>query len=198
MEWDFPLYQDDDQPRLAELANAVTLAEQSASRSAARLGDDEPPAAVEAAKRAYNAFIDEIAERTFVVRLRVIGSRRFRDLLLAHPPRMVPKVSPAPPAEGETVVVAAPEMVVHEDDRGWGVNTETFPRALIAFSDGEVSTIVSPTFKSDAERKAFVDDELSDGELVQMWIVAHERNRGGSTDPKFLPRYDYTPISDAT
>lgn len=198
VEWDFPLYQDDDQPRLAELANAVTVAEQTASRAPSRLGDDSPAAAVEEAKAAYNAFVDEIAERTFVVRLRVIGSRRFRDLLLDHPPRMVPKVNPAPPAEGETVVVTAPELVVHEEDHGWGVNTETFPRALIAYSDGDVSTIVSPTFKTRAEREAFVDDELSDGELIQMWIAAHERNRGGSVDPKFLPRYASTPISDAT
>lgn len=187
VEWDFPLYQDDDQPRLAELANAVTLAEQSAAQSAARLGDGEPPEAVEAAKQAYNAFIDEIAERTFVVRLRVIGSRRFRDLLLAHPPRMVDKTD----SEGKVT------QAVHDEDRGWGVNTDTFPRALIAFSDGEVSTIVSPTFETDAERQAFVDDELSDGELLQMWVAAHERNRGGSVDPKSLPRYA-TPTSDET
>lgn len=200
VEWDFPLYQDDDQARLAELDNAVALAAETATRSAARVGDDSPPAALVAAKQAYNDFIDEVAERTFVVRLRTIGSRRFRDLLLDHPPRMVPKQIEVERAlgEAEAPTVAGPELVMHPEDRGWGVNTDTFPRALIAFTDGEVSTIVAPEFMTVAEREAFVDDDLSDGELLQMWVACHERNRGGSADPKFLPRYDATPISDAT
>lgn len=189
--WSFPLYQEDDQARMAELKAALDQAVAQSQRTGAeRMGDDVP--SVDAAKKALHDFITEVAERTFEVKWRTIGSRRFRDLRLAHPPRMVTKTE----GEGDEAKVTEVE---HDDDAGWGVNTETFVRALLAFCDDEVSTIIEPEFESQEDRERFLDDELSDGELFQFFVQVMEANQGGTIDPKVLvQRFATTPTSVAT
>lgn len=184
------LYQGDDMDRLAELQRRVTMAERIAENkdSATRFGDDNP--SVGEAKAAFDAFVDEAAERALSIEIRTIGREFFRDLLAQHPPRMVEKKA-APPAEGEEA--AAPEMVEHEDDAGWGVNTETFPVALLTFrklveyDDDEpelVVTIGQPEFKTEAKVRRFVNRELSEGDSDQLWQAAYLLNRTPTQDPK--------------
>lgn len=193
--WSFPLYQEEDQSRMAELSAALEHAERKAKEQAgsARLGDADTSVAT--AKQELHDFITEVAERTFEVKWRTIGSRRYRDLRLAHPPRMVTVTV----GEGEDAKTAE---VVHEDDEGWGVNMDTFARALVAYRDEDdpsIATIVEPEFESQADREKFIDDELSDGELLQLFIQVIEANQGGTINPKVLAsRFASTPTSDET
>lgn len=203
--WSFPLYQEDDQARMAELKAALDNAERKVAEqetkvsTAARLGDDAPSPdalrqAADAAQQRLHDFITEVAERTFEVKWRAIGSRRYRDLRLAHPPRMVTKTV----GEGDD---AKTTEVVHEDDDGWGVNMDTFARALLAYCDAEdrIATIVEPEFESQDDRERFIDDEMSDGEVLQLFIQVIEANQGGTISPKALAsRFASTPTSDET
>lgn len=190
--WDFPLYQGDDRARLAELHTAVENAEafaENAAKENQRMGDEKPGLAeVQAARKAYNDFIDEVMERTPSLVCQTIGSQHFHDLLLAHPPRMVATTG----QDGEAT------EVVHEDDRGWGFNFDTLQRALLAYRRGATRTIVFPEFASDSECQEFVDNELTEGERVSLFLQAVEQNRGGSVDPKSLQRFNVTPASVAT
>ena len=182
-----PIYQGDDAERLAELRMAVAVAERQATQAQGgprRGGDPSPSEDVKAAQDAYDAFVDEAAERAAEVVVRHIGSRRFRELVAGHPPRMVKD------AEGNDVV--------HDDDTDYDVNIETFPRALLTFAEaGEdgIRTIVSPEFKSRKALEDFLDDELSDGILTQIFVTAYWHNRSGATDPK---EFRYSPSTNAT
>jgi hypothetical protein len=158
------LYQGDDMASLAELKRA---ADNAAGGLRTDDGSDE--------MNAYEAFLDEAAERAVEVVLQSVGRRRWRDLVLAHPPRMVES---EPDTEGKT------RQVEHDDDVQWGVNTETFPRALLTLADGEHRTIASPDLGDDLA--AFVDDELSEGDFEKAWITAFQLNASPSRDPKAL------------
>jgi hypothetical protein len=72
--------------------------------------------------------VDEAAERALEVTFQSIGRRRFAELVEKHPPRMV---------DGEPGEDGNVKQVEHEDDQGFGVNTSTFPRALLTFRDGD-------------------------------------------------------------
>jgi hypothetical protein len=169
------LYQGDDMDQLAHLKRRVDIAQRRADSgsSAARFGDDDESAT--AAQAAYDAFVDEAAERALEIELRSIGRRRFRDLLAEHPPRMVES---EPDEDGKT------KPVVHEDDAAFGVNTEAFPLALLCYRDGDAVTLARPEFASKSDLQRFVDDELADGDFDQLWIAAHMLNRSPSADPK--------------
>jgi hypothetical protein len=109
------IYQGDDADRLTELTRALDVAEAAAKSNvgAARLGDALP--SVEEARKALEDFVSEAAERAFVVKFQHIGSRRFRDFVLAHPPRKV---------DGEPDEAGVVRQVDHPDD--WlGVNMDT-------------------------------------------------------------------------
>jgi hypothetical protein len=162
----FVLYQGDDMARLAELKRA---ADQAAGGSRMDDGADE------AAE--YEAFLDEAAERAVEVAVQAIGRRRWRDLVMAHPSRMVES---EPDDEGKT------RMVEHDDDVQWGVNTETFPRALLTYVDPEkpeTRTLVNPSLSGE-ELGEFVDDDLSEGDFEKAWITAFGLNASPSRDPK--------------
>lgn len=167
------LYQGDDMDRLAELKRA---ADQAAGGGRTDDGADE--------KAAFDAFLDEAAERAVEVRIQSIGPRRWQDLVLAHPPRMVES---EPDDEGRT------RQVVHDDDLMEDVNTLTFPRALLMYNEGRFQTIADPEFENDADRAEFVDDELAEGDFERLWRLAFELNTRRSVDPKGL-RFD--PRSD--
>lgn len=186
-----PIYHDDDFERLADLRREVNLAErrlevakaeaEESDAAPARVGDDEPNdvaakrEALAVAQQEFNAFVDEASERAEMWELKPIGHEEFRDLLAAHPPRKV--------AEGEGDDA---KEVVHADDAGWEVNTETFPKALLLFvdpDDDEVRTVVEPKFDTEAAFRKRVK-RLSRGEFQSMWTTAYMANQGGVADPK--------------
>lgn len=206
------LYQGDDMDRLADLKRAVDIAERVAQAkaeetggSAARFGDDEPTNAeaehaLAKAQAAYDTFVDEAAERALSVQLRSIGRKRFRDLLLEHPPRKVPETVDTPRrlAEAEAETVETGRMVDHPDDADWGVNTETFPEALLAFRSGGLVTIGQPNFDSSADVESFINDELAEGDFEQLWVAAFMLNRSPSADPQSRRYSTGSPSTGAT
>lgn len=183
-----PIYQGDDTERLAELRMAVAIAErqaQVAASSPRRGGDDDPQAAVREAQAAYDAFVDEAAERAVEVLVRAIGRRRFRDLVVAHPPRMVER-------DGK--------QVVHDDDMRYEVNVETFAPALLMFSeagDEGVRTIIGPpeVIRSPKALEDFLDDDVTEGDYEKIFEVAYWINRAPGSDPKELR---YSPSTSET
>lgn len=180
------IYQGDDLAHLADLRRKAEAAQRAADlyRSTvddgtARAGDDAPSAAAE--KAAYDAFVDEAAERAVIVRLQAIGRRRFRTLVTEHPAREVDAVRTG--EDGEQVTVRE----THPDDAAYGVNVDTFPDALLNFvdeQDDSICTIVSPEFASAAKRRAFLEDEMADGDFEQAWVTAYFLNRSPGADPK--------------
>lgn len=161
------IYQGDDMERLTELRQAVAHAERQAG--APRRGGD--PDEVQEAKNAYNAFVDEAAERAVEVRLQAIGGFEFMDLLAEHPPREI---------------VGDDGKEIHPDDDLFemnNVNTRTFPLAILCYEEDGRRTILEPEFNSDRKREAFVKS-LALGQLEELWTTAYLLNKGGSFDPK--------------
>lgn len=182
-----PIYQGDDSERLAELRMAVAIAERQAQNNSGALrAGDAPEDEVKAARAAYDAFVDEAAERAVEVVVRAIGRRRFRDLLAEHPARKVKD------DKGEDVT--------HEDDAEYDVNAETFPPALLTFAesgDEGVRTIIGPSevLKSPTALRDFLDDDLTEGDYRKIFAVAYWINRTPGSDPKELR---YSPSTSAT
>lgn len=162
------IYQGDDIERFAELRQKVEFAEREYERdkkAPARTGDDVSDDAVVAAKAAFDAFVDEAAERAVEVRIRALGRTAFRNLMKDHPPRVDDK--------GEELL----------DDGAYGVNLDTFADALLAYSHDGVSTILEPAFPSSADRQRFLDD-ISDGDYDDLFTRAYHLNRNPGADPK--------------
>lgn len=188
------IYQGDDAAKLANLRRALTvagergaLAVEAAVRGARgqnlRDGDldpvvearDQAEADIEVAQAAFDAFLPEAAERALEVEVRTLGSRQFRELVAAHPPRKVMRK-----------VGDDEQEVDHEDDVQFGVNTETFPRALLTFVDSEdtsVRTITAPEFTGSRDLASFVDDELTEGNMDRLWLKVFALNRSQGADP---------------
>lgn len=184
------LYQGDDMERMAELRRIADAAElqaradlQVGARAPLRAGDEQPiesfREAVQPSRDALNAFVDEAAERAVEIHLQAIGSTRFADLLLAHPPRTVQ-------VDGKTVD--------HDDDAAFAdylsqfgildgaVDVSTFPKALLKHRDGK-RTIVDPEL-DEADLAEFLDEECSEGDIDKLWRAAYLLNRAVATDPK--------------
>lgn len=193
------IYQGDDLATLTHLRNEADhaerryLAAKERNRGPAlRVGDGEDLEPLEAtltdARAAFDAFVDEAAERAQMVRVQALGRVRFRDLRLEHPPRKVTEE-----VDGET------RQIDHPDDVHYGVNTLTFGEKLLAYvdrEDDEVRTIVEPVFSSDRDRRNFLDDELSDGDFEQLWTTAFFLNTSTGADPKAL-RFSAPPPTSA-
>ncbi len=146
----------------------------------------EKRAAAQEKRDAYDAFIPEAAERAVEVVLQAIGNRRFRQLLLQHPPRKVPGPEN--------------EQVVHEDDAEFDVNSATFPDALLRFADEDDPdrrTIAAPEFTHKALAE-FLDDEIEFGNFERLWQTAYALNRGASIDPFLTTFSDVSPRSEPT
>lgn len=172
------VYQGDDAARLAELYRAVLRAEtrvEEAKLEPARSGDELPTS--DAEKAAYDAAVDVAAERALEVVVTTIGPQRFRKLLSEHPPR--------------TEVVDELEQVV-EDDQEYHLNTETFPRALLAYRDEDrpdIRTISEPHVDLE-QLLEFLDNEISDGDFERLWNRAYLINASPGADDalgKFSP-----------
>lgn len=208
------IYDGSDFERLSELRRAVTIAERKVAQEKAdleraqdqprRMGDDEvsdaevvaAEAAVEAARVAYDAAVDEAAERAEEWELEAIGHGEWRDLLAKHPPR---KVTVEVPAEGDEPATSR-EVTHPDDDEPWLVDTSTFGKALLHYrhtdEDGDTfRTVTKPDLDEAGLRRRI--KRLSDGEFESLWTTAYLLNKGGIADPK-ASRYGTTPTSSAT
>lgn len=166
------IYQGDDLPRLAELRNVRDVARRRALDTRGRpmrVGDEFPSA--EEAEKDYQEFLVEAAGRAVEVELWALRRGTFRDLRLAHPPRLVTN------PDGEEVE--------HEDDRVVGVNVETYPQALLTYDDGKRRTIQAPEFGTAEAREEWLED-LSEGDYDKLWQSAHWLNASEGVDPKDL------------
>ena len=195
------IYDGDDRAELQRLRVEAAVAESryddASNRQAfapRRAGDEveaEPlRRAWEAAQAAFDAFVDEAAERATEVEVRHLGRRRFRSLRLAHPPR-----THQVERDGDMVVEPVPE------DAQYGFNTDTFPLALLTYvdpDDPEVRTITKPR-KSQAALLSWLDDDLSEGQFDELWTGAYKENAGGSgPDPRLLKFSGAPPTFDET
>ena len=171
-----PIYDGDDFERMSELRREVMVAERRAeegvvSKTSARAGDDEPDYLQEA-KDAFDAFVDEAAERAEMWVLNPIGHEEFRELLKAHPPR--------------TIKSEDGKEVPDPEDDGWDVDITAFPKALLSFvdpDDEEVRTVVEPKFDTEAQFRRRLK-RLSAGEFESIWVAAYMLNNGAISDPK--------------
>lgn len=187
------IYDGDDFERLSEARTAVAIAERALAEvrmrnvgaSSGRFGDDEPDAIaeaeaeVQAAKVAHDALLDEVVERAEAWVLESIGHEAWHDLLLAHPPRKVTEV------QGEAE--AAKEVEVdHPEDAQFGVNVETFGKALLLFvdPDDDEHRTITEVSGVDLSKIASRVKRLSQGQFDTLWIWAHALNTGGANDPK--------------
>lgn len=187
-----PLYRGDDREKMAELLKAahiaerrVTLAKIEAEQdqaTPARYGDDELPStkvaeaevALQAARDAYDEYVDKAAERAEEWELHTIGHEDFRALLADHPPRKITE------GEGDEA-----KQVTHPDDADWGFDTSKFGKALLLFRDPEDvenRTIHKPALDADALEKRI--KRLSAGEFEEFWVIAEQMNSGRIADPK--------------
>lgn len=173
------IYHGDDFERLAELRREVEIAHRKAeseSTAPRRFGDLPETVDVQAAEDAYDAFVDEAAERAEAWVLNPIGHGEFRQLLKDHAPRTVSETD----ENGKTV------ESTHPEDEGWGFNTETFPKALLEFIDPDddaIRTVVEPAFDTVAALRKRLK-RLSVGEYDSIWTAAYMLNSGGVADPK--------------
>lgn len=154
---------------------------------AALVGVEEALEAAEAQvlqrQQAYNDFTIEAEARATVIKIRSIGSGRFRRLMQDHPPRTVTK--PGPPNEDGTPGPTVEDT--HPDDLPFGVNAETFPMALLTYIDPEkhdVRTILEPRRDGPARVQEFVEDDVDEGDFDPLWQAAFFINRMPSADPK--------------
>lgn len=191
-----PLYDGDDFERITELRRAVSIAERHAveakASGTARAGDDDGD--VQAAKDEYDEFVAGASERAEMWVLRPIGHEEYRELLKDHAPRKV-KVN----VTGDDNVEREVEQTDPEDAI-FGVNVETFGRALLLFvdpDDDEIRTIAEPVFASEAERRKRLK-KLSVGEFDTLWVRAKVLNEGGVVDPKLAMFSTATAMSSAT
>lgn len=200
MSYTVTIYKGDDQERLGELRRAVAVAERYAKAQAAeprRFGDALPgDEDVKAAQAACDAFIDEAAERAEAWVLDHIGHSAFRSLLREHPPREVTSTA----EDGTT------KVETHSDDEAWGVNTETFPEALLLYFDPDDPDIRTVATLKVGNRNIAKDvaamrkrvKRLSEGQLTDLWTSAFLLNKAGVSDPKLDRFSPATPRSNAT
>jgi hypothetical protein len=194
-----PIFVDGDQERLSELQRAVVHAERRSKAAAGavlRGGDASPDEEVEAAQAAYDEFLDEAAERAEAWVLESIGHEEFRDLLKAHPARMITETA----EDGTTKDVTDP------DDAAWGVNTETFPKELLLYvdpEDPEIRTVAElkinkRNIAGNAEAMRKRVKRLSEGQFDALWTNAFVLNKAGVKDPKLDRFSSLTPRSNET
>ena len=183
------IYQGDDLERLSDLRRAAEhasrVAEEAKKSSSGRMGDGEPEkeqAAAEA-KAAFDAFVEEAAERAMTVSGRAIGRKAFAQLLTEHPPRE---------SKGENGPVTHPEDDLYE------VDMRSFPDALLTYRSESVQCITDPEFGSKAELQRFLDEELSYGDYDRLFAMAFAINKAPGADPKEVRYSTGTPSSDIT
>lgn len=186
-----PIYDGDDQQRMAELraaAQHATRVAEAQKSGARRLGD--PVADPTEAQAKFDAFVDEAAERAEPLSIQAIGRRRFRDLRMEHPPRKVKRV-----------VDEEEREVTHDDDLFYKLNTETFPMALLTYIDPDdptIRTVTSPEMPTRKALEKYFDDDLTEGIFEEAWTTAYFLNTATAADPKAVKFSANTQMSDET
>jgi hypothetical protein len=194
-----PIYADGDRERLRELEAAVEVAKRNAKAKAGvslRGGDATPDEEVKTAEAAYDAFLDEAAERAEGWVLDHIGFRAFRQLLKDHPPRTTIETA----EDGSTKEKTDPI------DEAWGVNTEKFPEALLLFADPDDAdhrTVVelkqgNTNIAKNRDKLEKRIGRLSEGQFDALWTKAFLLNKAGVNDPKLERFSPATPRSNET
>jgi hypothetical protein len=184
------LFDGDDYERLTELRAAVAVGERKVLAAklngltvglSARLGDDEPSATdedaaeLEEAKAAYDAFMDEAADRAESWVVQSIGHEAWRELVTAHPPRKITE------GEGD-----AAKEVTHPEDEQFDLNTESFPKAILLFADADDADhrTILKAGGTDLARIGTRLKRLSIGQIDSLWLAAWTLNTGAAIDPK--------------
>ena len=160
------IYQGDDLEQIADLHRAAEHAASRTEGSPNRLGDVDES---QAAKDAHDAFIEEAADRAVVVHLKMLGRRRFRDLMAEHPP-----------------------VKGNDDDEGFEVHVGTFADKFLP-----LSFVLVDGPEPVADVVGFLD-ELSDGDFDRLFATAYWLNRAPGSDPKELIYSAARRSSDAT
>lgn len=170
-------YEPDDLDKLAELKQRADIAIRAAEseQTSARIGDaaESPQAAIDELK----AFARELADRTPSARVGHIGQEAWRLLLSQHRPRYERRM-----IDGQL------QDVMHDDDQQFGVNTDTFPSALLNYVDPEDPdnrTILEPAFAAPVEREKWLKRRRG-GDFLQLWTTAWALNGRVTQDPKAL------------
>lgn len=145
------LFQGEDYDRERELRAAVERAAVQADNPR-RLGDSQD---VRAAAAAYDAFVEEAAERGVTVTLQALKRTQWREMVSKHPVR-----------EDNDV------------DAGWGFNYETLCDDLVP-----ASVLTGDQFHNERAVQDFLD-ELSDADFSKLYSAAHELNQAQGPDPK--------------
>ncbi len=175
--WSVTIMQGDDLERLRELDGDVEVAKFNAKRGNAR-GGGGAGGSVTAAEERRSAFIREAVERSVEIQGRALGNRKWRDLLAQHRPRIERRL-----------IDGAETEVTHPDDSAFGVNTITFPEALLRFVDSERPEVRTITAVSDPDLSlsdlSWLDD-LPGGEYDRLWATAYHFNTASGADPKAL------------
>lgn len=175
------LYQGDDWTKLEDLrieAEAARQRHAEAKKSPTRRGGDDTATPLADAEKAFDDFVDEAAERAQEVVVQSLGRKAFRDMRMDHKPRMTTRL-----IDGDETEIPIPE------DALFRVNTDTFPDVLLTYvdaTDPELRTIVKPEFNSKAELRAWLDEDLTEGQYDDIWRAAHALNAQGAPDLKAL------------
>ena len=147
------ILQGDDYASLRELEAAVDRAAPPPGASP-RIGDDLLHAA-----EARDAFLAAAEERAVKVTLQVLGRTKWREILIAHPPREE-----------------------HPLDGIYGYNVDDACGPIIEASI-DAAGDANPNLMVPLRRDEFLDS-LPDGDYQKLWRTADEWNRGESPDPK--------------
>lgn len=168
------IYQGDDIEHLANLRRAAEIARRHAEAEAEetrRVGDDLPGAeALQVAQDAYDAAVDEAADRAVVIEVTAVKRGRFRELMAAHPAREK-----------------------NDDDSSYGVNMDEFPEPFLRDSVTKIE--VGEKSLNPGEIRELIED-LPEGDFERLFATAYYLNRAPGADPR-EGRYSSAPLSSA-
>lgn len=160
-----PLYQSDDQERLADLARAMERAVMEAleGEGGPKRINDTP---ARDAGEAYDAFKAEALERATHVNITALSGREWREMLAAHPPR-----EDALDDEGKVV-----ESWPQDHEVGFNVQEMSVPLVIACVDIDQ--------FDDEAEREEFVND-LAAPQFRRLYTAVYRVNTEEGPDPKF-------------
>jgi hypothetical protein len=154
---DVYLYQGDDLARIRDLEAEVDAAAPAGLR---RIGD---PSVILTAAAARDEFVNDAKQRAVRVTVQAMGRKRWRKLVMEHPPR--------PGDDGDT---------------RYGFNQDTMAdplveRSVVAMTSPDPT--YAPNMGNPAERDEFLDS-LSDGDFSRIYSAAVRLNAGVEDAPK--------------
>lgn len=157
------IYQGDDLERLSELRREADIAERElevGATSLARVGDDDKvtPAQVAEKRLAYNAYVDEAAERAIIVTVEAMKRTPFRALMAEHGAREK-----------------------NDEDEAFGVNMDAFPEPFLR--ESVVKVEIGDRELNLGQIRDLLD-ALPEGDFDRVFSTAYMLNRAPGGDPK--------------